>query len=192
MVDHEDLHAAKRTIPLHAFFVAFIFNSTATAAAAAATTTTYRGARRVAAGRWWRAALGSRPSSVRPRVCVCWCVPAMLLISCHPVILRSSDTYVQRASLRGRPKPPATLAQEEKTHQIMRSEQRSMIEFSFFMIQLQTGDLIMPRVPPPCFRRKQVGRHIRFATRAVHLHAVRTYIPKVCRGLIFLFRVTAV
>jgi len=41
----------------------------------------------------------------------------------------------------------------------------------------------MPRVLPPCFRRKQLGRHIRFASRAVfryaRSHVVHTYIPQV-------------
>ena len=40
----------------------------------------------------------------------------------------------------------------------------------------------MPRVPPPCFRRKQLGRHIRFAWRAV---AARTYIPQVGYLIVF-------
>ena len=43
--------------------------------------------------------------------------------------------YVQGASRRGRPTPPATLVQEGKAHQFtMSSGQRSMIEFSSFMI----------------------------------------------------------
>ena len=40
---------------------------------------------------------------------------------------------IQGASLRGRPTPPATLAQEDKVHQNMRSGQRSMIDYYSFM-----------------------------------------------------------
>ena len=46
--------------------------------------------------------------------------------------------YVQGASLRGRPTPPARLAEEGKVRKTpiinMRSGQRSMIERSFFII----------------------------------------------------------
>ena len=48
----------------------------------------YHGARRVAVGRRRRTALGFRPSSVQPHVCVCW--NGCFFI---PVILRSSDSY---------------------------------------------------------------------------------------------------
>ena len=50
----------------------------------------------------------------------------------------------------------------------------------------------MPRVPPPCSREEQLGRHIRFAPRAVppaaltHMLYVRTY-PRYSRVLRFFF-----
>ena len=46
----------------------------------------------------------------------------------------------------------------------MRSGQRSIS----FLLQLQSGDLILPSVSPPCFGRKHLGRQIGFASRPVH------------------------
>ena len=46
-------------------------------------------------------------------------------------VLFHTGKSIQGASLRGRPMPAATLDQKGKVHQIMRSGQRSMIEYSF-------------------------------------------------------------
>ena len=67
-------------------------------------------------------------------------------------------------------RPLRSVRKLKSTSNYAKRTERSMIEYSFFFFNdcsLQTGDLIMTRVPHRhAFRRKQLGRHIRFASRA--------------------------
>ena len=101
--------------------------------------------------------------------------------------------YLQGPSLRGRPTPPATLVQEGKVRQTtMQSGQRSVIEYSFFMIDRITTvanwRLDIAKSPAamlqektartPCTLRFAGGCRTYVALNA-RSHAVRTYIPEV-------------
>ena len=88
--------------------------------------------------------------------------------------------YTSRFAPRAAYAAPLRSLRKEKLHKIMRSGQRSMIKYSFFMIVVANWRLDNARIPP-CFRRKQLGCRIRFASGAVppatlaHVSYVRTY-----------------
>ena len=72
----------------------------------------------------------------------------------------------------------------------MRIVQRSIIDlFLFMIVKLHAFDLIMPRAPPPCFLKKQLGRHITYELLGRHkrLLTCRTYEHTLGRVPFFLF-----
>ena len=127
-------------------------------------------------------------------VCACCaCMRVCISVNVRVYQVCVCSMRVQGAPVRGWPTPPATLAQEEKVHQIMRSGQRSMIECGFFtMIVVANWRLDNTKSPATMLQGKTArtphtlcvtGGSARYACS----HAVRTYIHTPGGVILFFF-----